>query len=173
MKETCLPPQLWQGVDLKWDRVGRHPFVLIDSLKYLKMQYFLLGRRYELADLKENHFGEGHFLEYFVASRNAPKWTVHRLIQNMSSMFTSTFESKDYVDVDESFDQERDSFASPPNWVDAGNAYWPTSKSRLMTFIGQYRLRDCKETRLHLTFDKVLYLFAADDGTFKIATQSE
>lgn len=173
LNETCLPPQSWQGMDLKWERVGSHPFVLIDSLKYMKKHYSLLGRRYELSDLNEINLGDGYFLEYFVVSGNSPTWNVQRLIQNMSTMFSSTFEAKDYVEVDESFDQKRHSIVRPPDWVDAGNAYWPTSNGRLMTFIGQHRLTDCKETRRHLIFDEALYYFAAEDGSFKIATQSE
>jgi hypothetical protein len=172
-------PTSWQGMDLTWASIGKPELVYLRRLDVRGTPapevVHLLGARYELTEVLVggDTFGDGYFLEYFVAEQSGGRWSIHRLLQSTSVTYSESDDEADYVPAAEVGDPRLYSLASPPAWKVAA-AVWPTSGGVPMTFLGQVNLPDTDLTRRLLTWATSLFVFttASLPRQFKVVEQN-
>lgn len=124
-------------------------------------EVYLFGARYELVDVLVGgeSYGDGHFVEHFVAQESSPgRWTLDRLVQRESPTYSAAAEADDYVHAKTIRDPSSLSFRHAPRWKPT-DALWPTRLGTPMQFVGQVALPENDVTRTVLTWDVSLFLF--------------
>jgi hypothetical protein len=173
-------PASWQGLPIKWTSTNSPVPVFIERFRVPKGgaddAVFLLGARYSLLEalVGGESLGDGHFVEYFVATKHSDRaWAVHRLLQRQSVTFSETEEREDYFPALEIDDPRALSLGPPPDWEET-EAIWPTCTGAPMQFVGQIDLPETTVTRELLTWGVALYLFWSQsnrDDCFKLVEQ--
>ena len=138
-------PTSWQGMALTWASVRKPELVYLRRFDVrgtpAREDVHLLAARYELTEVLVggDMFGDGYFLEYFVAEQARGRWSIHRLRQRTSVTYSESDEEADYVPAAEVGDPRLYSHAAPPAWTVAA-AVWPTS-AECLSFLGQVTFR--------------------------------
>ncbi len=139
---------------------------------------YLIGFRFDTSKmlLKGRPGSGGFFLQFLVVEfEAADRHVLHMLRQHRSPIYSAASDGKDWVWASEvkKTDKEKLFLGSPPTWEET-EAQWPTVSGKLMRFVGQVSLPENDVTRVHLTWDKRLYLFwqpGAGASEFKIFAQ--
>jgi hypothetical protein len=178
--EGLIPdrPVSWQGMDVAWASEAKPVPVYLGRFPVRRSRglddVHLLGARYELTEavVGGDAFGDGYFLEYFVAEQTTGRWSLHRLLQSVSVTYSEGDEEADYMPAVDVRDPRAFALADPPKWK-VSAAVWPTSDGKPMTFLGQVELPDTELTRRLLTWETALFLFASGDMElqFKVVEQ--
>ena len=174
-------PARWQGMPVEWSSQADPVPVYIARFAVPEGSaeagdVYLFGARHELSEalVGGESFGEGNFVEFFVATEaSGGGWRLQRLLQQESVTYSESEEEGDYVFVEEISDPAALSIHEPPAW-DATEADWPTYRGRPMRFIGQVALPETDLTRTLLTWGITVYLFGARANghtSFKIVRQ--
>ena len=165
------PPTSWLGRPVEWltPPVTEPVFLRtfdIPRPDRMTDRILLFGARYPLADaiVDGESYGDGFFVEYFVAEDFAGNWVIHRLLQRGSVAYTEGDESREhpqYVPAREVGDPTAFALNAAPQWK-ASEASWPTYEGTPMQFIGQMALTKTEVTSNFFTWGDSFYLFYAE-----------
>jgi|GEM_PF-5180064 len=139
---------------------------------------YLMGVRFDTSKMLVNGRpgAEGFFLLFLVVEFIAAnRHVLHVLRQHRSPIYSVASDGKDWVWASEVKKAERGKLllGFPPAWEES-EAQWPTVGGKTMRFVGQLNLPKNDVTRVHLTWDKRIYLFwqsIAEASEFKLFAQ--
>lgn len=157
------------GSALRWDPGYAPKPVYFGSVQELHLFGFQLNLSHASCDDEEPL--EGYLVQYAVVDTRSED--THFLEQRRSVTYSSSDESRDFLEANEFDWKNAPCRVSPPRWKPEA-AYWPTCGGREMTFYGQWNLPENEITKQYFDYDTIVFLFcdeSEDQPIFKITTQ--